>query len=283
MLADISVDLVENERVRAWERRTGPWLIALAVLFLVVYAVPVLWPDLPPGWRQACRTANLVIWALFGADYAIRLATADNRKAFARGNLFDLVVLLLPTLRPLRLLRLLTALTILERRAEKLTRGKLAVYVGATTAVLVVVGALAILDAERGHGNIDSYPDALWWAVVTVTTVGYGDTFPVTGLGRAVAVGLMLCGIGVLGFVTGSLASWVLERVSSVEESHEATRTEVADVLAEVRALRDEVAALRAAAGPGPSVGDPLGPSAGPSTGGTPGPPGPPPPRAPAT
>jgi voltage-gated potassium channel len=254
MLTGMSVGTDENQRVRAWERRTGPWLMALAVLFLVVYAVPVLWPDLPTGWRQVCRVANITIWLLFGADYAIRLVTSDNRTAFVRGNLFDLVVLLLPTLRPLRLLRLLTALTILERRAEKLTRGKLAVYVGATTAVLVVVGALAMLDAERGHGNIDSYPDALWWAVVTVTTVGYGDTFPVTGLGRAVAVGLMLCGIGVLGFVTGSLASWVLERVSSVEESHQATRTDLADVLAEVRVLREEVAALRAAGAPDPPV-----------------------------
>lgn len=256
----------ESLRLRRWEQRSGAPLMVLAVLFLVVYAAPVLVPDLPPELDRACFFANLVIWGVFAADYLIRVILVENRWAFVRANWFDLLVLALPLLRPLRLLRLLTALMVIERRTEVWTRGKIAVYVGATTALLVLVGALAILDTERDTGNIGSYPEALWWSVVTVTTVGYGDYFPVTGGGRAVAVGLMVCGIGLLGFVTGSLVSWVLERISAVEQTGQEARADMSEVLAELRTLRTEVAALRAGA-PGSTRPDPAAEPTGVSSG----------------
>jgi voltage-gated potassium channel len=250
-----------GERVQQWERRTGKWLVVLAVLFLVVYAVPILWPDLPPHWRYACHATNWVIWALFIGDYLVRVAWADNRWRFFRSHPFDLAVLALPMLRPLRLLQLVKVLLVIERRTDVWTRGRLAVYVGATMALLVLIASLAILDAERGAegSSIESFGDALWWSLVTVTTVGYGDTFPVTGAGRVIAVAMMLCGIGLLGFVTGSLASWVIEQVSAVEKTSERTRADVGDVLAEVRALRAELAELRGGGAAAPRQGEPSG------------------------
>ncbi len=112
---------------------------------------------------------------------------------------------------------------------------------------LAQVAALAALDAERGAdgGNINSFGDALWWAMTTVTTVGYGDQFPVTPTGRFVAAGLMLAGIALLGVVTASLASWLIDRVAEVEEeSQAATRRDVHELAEEVLALRREVARL---------------------------------------
>ncbi|MFC6016900.1 potassium channel family protein [Plantactinospora solaniradicis] len=234
-------------RVDRWERRTAGVLTTLAVLFIVAYAVPILEPDLPGGWRVACEVADAVIWGLFGVDYLVRLALSVDRWRFLRSHLFDLAVLVLPVLRPLRMLRLVTALLVLNRRTEAWTRGRLAVYVGATTVLLVGVGALAILDAERGSpdGNISSYPDALWWGVVTITTVGYGDFYPTTASGRLVAMSLMIGGIGLIGFVTGSLATWIVERISTTESSTEATKADVAALLTEIRHLRAEVTALR--------------------------------------
>jgi voltage-gated potassium channel len=245
-----------SDRLEHWERRTAGALTALAVVFIVVYAVPVLWPDLRPGWRRACETANLVIWGLFIGDYLVRLGLSRTRWRFVRDHLFDLVVLLLPLLRPLRMLRLVTALLVLNRRTERWTRGRLAVYVGGTTALLVAVGALAILDAERGRpdANIGDYPQALWWAVVTITTVGYGDFYPTTVPGRLVALCLMLGGIGLIGFVTGSLATWIVERISAADRPSEATKEDVAAVLREVVELRAEIAALRADTEAGPPV-----------------------------
>lgn len=236
-------------KLERWERGTALPLTFLSLVFIAVYAVPIVVPELSPGWRRACEWTNIVVWALFGVDFVIRLALSGDRRRFARNHWFDLLVLVLPMLRPLRAVRLVVALKILNRRTEKLTRGRLAVYVGATTVLIVTVAALAALDAERGQpdGTIETYPQALWWAVVTITTVGYGDYSPVTMEGRLVALAMMIGGIGLIGFVTGSLASWIVERIGETPNAdhQEATRRDVAGLLAEIRTLRGEVAALR--------------------------------------
>ncbi|MFY1698329.1 potassium channel family protein [Solwaraspora sp. WMMA2101] len=284
-LHDPGTGLRSEDRVASWERRSAAGLTVLAVAFLVVYAAPILYPQLPPRWRAVCVAANIAIWLLFWVDYAVRLWLADDRWRFVRGHAFDLVVLLLPVLRPLRMLRLVTAVLTLTRRTEIWARGRLALYVGSTTVLLVIVSGLAVLDAERADpdGAINSYPDALWWAVVTITTVGYGDYFPVTTTGRFVALALMIGGIGLIGFVTGSLASWIVERISTASAEAEAaedeagateaagagsaaertaaeagtapaTRADVAALTAQLVELRAEVAALRADVGGPASV-----------------------------
>ena len=97
----------------------------------------------------------------------------------------------------------------------------MAVYVGGLSAVVLLVASLAILDAERGRegANIETFGGALWWSVTTVTTVGYGDRFPVTGTGRMIAVALMMAGIALIGVVTATLASWIIDRDQEVEEA----------------------------------------------------------------
>ena len=102
-----------------------------------------------------------------------------------------------------------------------------------------------MLDAERNAvgAKITTFPDALWWSATTVTTVGYGDTVPVTGAGRLVAVGLMVGGIALLGAVTATLASWIIQRVAQDDEANQsATRTQVAELTAQIAALRTELA-----------------------------------------
>lgn len=235
-------------RLRTWEHATAYPLTALSLLFIAVYAWPVLDPAMHPGWRRACEVVDLLIWALFCAEYLIRLFLARHKRRFVRTHWFDLAVLILPVLRPLRALRLLNAFRVLNRHAVKWTRGRLAVYVVATSVLIVLVGALAVLEAERGHtgSNIHTYPAALWWAVCTITTVGYGDLYPATVEGRLIALALMIGGLGLLGFTTGSLASWIVDRVSDTERpTGMATRADVAALLREIRELRSEVAELR--------------------------------------
>lgn len=237
-----------GSRLARWEHAGARYLTALSVLFLVVYATPILWPGLDPGWRRVCEVSNLVIWTLFVADYLIRLALARGRRQFVRSHWFDLAVLVLPVVRPLRALRLVFALKVLNQRAESWTRGRLAVYVGGATVLLVATAALAVLDAERGNpdSTIQSYPQALWWAVVTITTVGYGDFYPATLEGRLVALAMMVGGIGLLGFVTGSVTSWIVDRIAAAKPAEQDTREDGSSVLTEIRQLRAEIADLRA-------------------------------------
>lgn len=236
----VRTEVSPADRAARWERLTALPLTFLSVMFLVVYAAPILWPALAESWRQACEATAAVIWVAFWIDIAMRLNLATDRRRFLREHLFDLAVLLLPLLRPLRALRLITVVLNLSRRAESWARGRLAVYVGATTLLLVLVSALAVLDAERSaaDSNIASFDDALWWATVTITTVGYGDHYPVTGTGRLVALGLMIGGIGLIGFVTGSLATWIVDRVSDRSQTAPATVDDIAALRAEIAALR---------------------------------------------
>jgi voltage-gated potassium channel len=98
-----------------------------------------------------------------------------------------------------------------------------AVYIAGGASLLAVCAALAVLDAERSNpdANIVDFGDAIWWAVTTMTTVGYGDRFPVTPVGRLVAFGLMIGGIALLGTVTATLASWLVETVAAEKEQAE--------------------------------------------------------------
>lgn len=206
--------------LRNWERRAEGPLILLALAFLVAYAWPVLDPRLDPDTRTFLNAVSWTVWGAFAVDLAIRLVLADDRRSYAVKHWYDVALVALPLLRPLRLLRLLALVRILDRSAANNLAGRVLVYVTGAAAVAVGLGALAVLDVERPAegANITSLGDALWWACATVTTVGYGDRFPVTTEGRMVAVVLMLAGIGLVGSVTAAVASWILKRAAAEEK-----------------------------------------------------------------
>lgn len=244
--------------LKRWESRTEWPLAAGAIAFLGAYAAPIIWPATPPAIRAACTAVIAVTWTAFGADYLVRLLLAPRRRRFIAHNLLDLAALALPVLRPLRLLRLVALLSILNRAGAHTLRGRVVTYVSGGTVLLVVTGALAVTEAERGRPGttIASVGDGLWWAVTTITTVGYGDTYPVTTTGRLVAVALMVGGIALLGVVTATLASWLVQRVSAEAEADQAaTRAQVDALTMEVRMLREQLSGT-ATTRPGTSHGE---------------------------
>jgi voltage-gated potassium channel len=233
--------------LRTYERLTGPPLAALGLVFLVVYAWPILQPDLPRAAALACTTIGTVIWVVMALDYAVRFSMAKDRLRFVRHNWFDLLIIALPMLRPLRSLRSLLALRIIARGGLTFTRQRVVATVGVTVAAGGAVAALAMLDAERtsSKANINTYGDALWWALSTITTVGYGDRYPTTAEGRLIAAALMLAGIALLGVVTASLASWFVEHIGDVAKTEQRTQVALEALTGEVEALRRAVEAAR--------------------------------------
>ncbi|MBF6331265.1 potassium channel family protein [Nocardia transvalensis] len=237
----------DDARRLAWERATNVPLTALAVLFLAVYAWRVL--DTSPHLDIWLTRIDLAIWILFAADFAIRFSLSTDRLRFVRQNPIDLLVVLLPPARPLRLLRaVLLVLGAVDRRTRTHTRMRLSLFVAASSVLVLLLCSLALYDVERGAeaATVTSFADALWWSAVTVTTVGYGDYYPVTGEGRLVALVLMTFGIGVVSFAIGTTTSWIADKLKAVEATGEQSEREIGVLVDEIRSLRAELAQMRA-------------------------------------
>lgn len=210
-----------------------------SIFFLFAYSLQVLAPS--PGANGFAQSIVVITWIVFAIEYLVCLILAPKRAAWFFRHLPDLAIVALPALRPLRLLRLVTLLTIMQRVAGNALRGRVVTYVVSASVLLVYIAALAMFDAERTaqDATISTFGDAVWWAFTTITTVGYGDLSPVTATGRVIAVGLMIGGITLLGIVTATLASWLVDKVSAQEQSQTAVTAN------HVEALRVEIALLR--------------------------------------
>jgi voltage-gated potassium channel len=247
----------EEPRIAAWSAKADWPLTTLAAAFLVLYAVFVLDTGMGRVARDVVDGVLTGIWAIFGLDYLWRLRLARHKWRYVGAHLLDLLVLLLPMFRPLRALRMITVISVLNRRLRDDARGRVAVYVAATVTLVGFVAALAVLEAERNapDASIRTFGEALWWTITTLSTVGYGDYYPVTVEGRLVAAMLMVAGIALLGVVTASIASWfvenlrrtreeVTEEVEEISDDVEMTRERLAEVLAELRVISARLDAL---------------------------------------
>lgn len=201
-------------RLARWRTVTEWPLAAAAVSFLAAYAWSVI-GNLRGRDALPIDILMWAIWGVFAIDYVVSLALANPRRRWVLRHLHELAIVVLPVLRPLRLLRLVTLIRTLHRTAGFALRGQVTIYVAVAASLLVVIAGLAVLDAEQNApgANISTIGDALWWAFVTITTVGYGDYFPITATGRLIAVGLMISGIALIGSVTATFASWFVEQI----------------------------------------------------------------------
>jgi len=239
--------MTEPSRLDGYDRRTDWPLAVVALTFLGLYSVRVL---LQPqgGFAKAIDVALLAVYCIFVLDYLARLYLAQARGRWFLTHLWELPVILLPFFRPLRLLSLAVVVTSLQQAVGHTIRGRVIVYTACGASIVVYAAALAILDVEGNNpdAKIRTLGDALWWASTTVTTVGYGDLHPVTGPGRLVAVALMVGGITLLGLVTATLASWIVERVAEEDTANEAaTRAQIEELREEIRRLSNLVTRAR--------------------------------------
>jgi voltage-gated potassium channel len=237
--------MIRLPTLERWEQRTEWPLAAVAASFLLVYSVQVL--DRPHGdLERALSLVTTVSYAVFVIDYIARLALASERRHWFFRHLFDLAIVALPLLRPLRLLRLVLLVVALQKAVGGAIRGRVVIYTATSAVLLIYVASLAVLEAERAdpHASIISFGDAVWWSITTMTTVGYGDFTPVTTTGRVIAVVLMMGGISLLGIVTATLASWIVQRVAEEDTANQAaTRAQIEQLRAEIRSFAALVAA----------------------------------------
>lgn len=230
-------------KLQRWERYAEWPLAVAALLFLGLFSDQVL---ARPQGREA-HVVWLVSWAIWGVfvlDYVVRLYLASDRWRWFLHHLLDFAIVALPLVRPLRLLRLLVLIEVLQKAVGDAFRGRIVVYTVSGVLLLIYTASLAVFDKERyQHGaTINSFGKALWWSITTVTTVGYGDVYPVTDTGRVIAVLLMIGGISLVGVVTAALASWIIQTVAEEETEIQAvTAAHIEELRSEIRALAQEI------------------------------------------
>jgi voltage-gated potassium channel len=251
---------VELERAGHFDRFSRAVELPLALLALLIVPALVLENHAQSlGVREAATFLNWLVWLAFCSEYAVKAFFAPARLRFIKEHWFDLLIICLspPFLVPaalqgtravravrlLRLLRFVRAAAVAAmglRMARDALRHRRFHYVLLATLVIVSLGAISIFALEHStNKGIATLDDAFWWAVVTTTTVGYGDVSPVTGEGRIVAVLLMLFGIGFLGVLTATITSFFFDYEQNAREA------ELRERLARMEAKLDALIAGR--------------------------------------
>ena len=226
-----------EKNLAAWEERSSTPMFVASVLYLLAFAAPIMSTRIQEPYDAYLNIIQMILWGLFAADYCIRLYLAPRRLYFITHNLMNLAIVLLPAWRIVSFLAMIHLTT--NRQYKRLS--ELAVKLFGYTAIFIIMFALAIYSVESSEPGamIRDLPTAYWWTFTTLATVGYGDVYPITGIGRVIAVVVMLYGVGMVAVATGALASWIIEKIGGREEQeYPATKADVDDLHQEISELR---------------------------------------------
>ena len=233
---------------RRWVERAQRPLDLLAVIFLI--DVILLWgfPDGPPAFLEALNVIAWIVWACFAVDYVARLRLSIGKARFVRTHKLDLLMVLLP------MLRLLRVFLVLRRSLASVSTERIARSIVSLVIAAVFVSAFFMWRVEYNApgATITTFRYAIWWAIETTTTVGYGDYTPVTAEGRLIATAVMIVGIGLIGTVSATVAAWFVTRHSDPDtNSADVASATTADAQAlllhhldELAAKQDEIRAM---------------------------------------
>lgn len=226
-----------HSREQRWEAITGRPLDVLGLVFLVDFLLTRLVPDGPAWWQPTLTVVSLLVWLAFAIDYFVRLSLSSDRWAFVRSRPLDLLMVLVPMLRVLR------AILLIRRSFRSISTERIAGSLLAIVGIIVATGAVLewAVEHDAPGANITTLGLSFWWSIVTTTTVGYGDTYPVTTAGRVIASMIMMVGIGLIGTVSATVAAWFVKH-----RPRKQGQNEPADVGAALVALTEQLKVLSA-------------------------------------
>ena len=223
---------VRSDREIAYENKTTIPMIVASFLFLIAMSILIL-DDLNyfQGVDAILIGVLFVVWIAFWIDFWIRFKLSLNRRSFFRHNIIDLISLIIPFARPFLLLVYLGRLKFFSGREGKNIRARVVVYLASFAVLYSYVIAMFVYAAERDApgATINSFGNSVWWAIVTLTTVGYGDVAPITITGRVYATLLMLGSILIVGSITGLVVNWFGEMVTTAHNHERHKRSQPHD------------------------------------------------------
>ena len=188
-------------------------LTVLALAFLVAFSYPAFVDPVPSSTQTLLNIIQWVSWIAFAADLIYGLSTAKSKKNYLKKHPLEVAAVLLPFLRPLRLMRVISFGGLAIQKVAIGRQFAITIKVFLASIFVAYISAVQITITERAveGSNIKNFGDGIWWAITTVTTVGYGDRYPTTLEGRFIAVALMVMGISLMGVITASVAAWFVK------------------------------------------------------------------------
>jgi voltage-gated potassium channel len=219
--AGVLVEDTRSPKEIIWEKYTTLPFIFLSFIFLLGYSVLILDDEVfTRGLDKIILLGLTVIWLTFIIDYFVRLTLSTNKRLYFKRNVIDLISMAIPFIRPFLLLMYLSRLRFFRGRQGSSVRARLVAYAASFALMYIYVLSLAVYAAERDAegATITNYGDSVWWAIETITTVGYGDMIPVTVMGRIYASLLMLGGVVIVGATTATVISYLSEKVQTVHK-----------------------------------------------------------------
>jgi voltage-gated potassium channel len=188
-------------------------LTLLAIAFLFAFSYPAFDETTSDSTNNYLSVVQWVCWFAFALDLIYGILRAESKTEYLKRHPLELASVLLPFLRPLRLMRVISFGSLALQKVAIGRQFAITVKVAVSAVFISYIAAVQITISERGveGSNIKSFSDGLWWAVTTVTTVGYGDRYPTTTEGRFLAVLLMITGISLVGVITASVAAWFVK------------------------------------------------------------------------
>ena len=198
-------------------------LTFLAIAFLFAFSYPAFNESISDSTNHYLSLVQWVCWFAFALDLVYGIWKADSKKEYLKRHPLELASVLLPFLRPLRLMRVISFGGLALQKVAIGRQFAITVKVALSAVFISYIAAIQITISERTveGSNIKTFSDGLWWAVTTVTTVGYGDRYPTTTEGRLLAVLLMITGISLVGVITASVAAWFVKLSQDDSEQRE--------------------------------------------------------------
>ena len=188
-------------------------LTVLALAFLIAFSYPAFVDPIPTSTQTLLNIVQWVSWIAFAIDLIYGLSKSENKVKYLKKHPLEIAAVLFPFLRPLRLMRVISFGGLAIQKIAIGRQFAITIKVLIASIFIAYISAVQITISERAveGSNIKNFGDGLWWAISTVTTVGYGDRYPTTTEGRLLAVGLMIMGISLMGVITASVAAWFVK------------------------------------------------------------------------
>lgn len=266
MKDDTRAGMTESRTKETWQERfellanvsslLEPIMVGLGIVFLGLLLMEFAGVPLVLFGQDRMADVMQAIWLIFLGDFVLRILIAPDKVRFLRSNVLGALSLVLPFLRPLRafraaralrgfsLVRLLGGINRGMRALRRITRGSLMLYVAALTAAVVFAGAVGVMHFDRGYPEspVRSFDDALWWSATLVTTMN-SELHVVSGEARLIALLQRLFALSVFGYITASIASYLIGVDASEERQRESSAQQ--ELAHELRRLSAEIERMR--------------------------------------